>query len=87
MVLIAMSRMGSQVFWRAQAWPAGESPPPPRRLEVVATVLLLAYGIVLTIAAGPVLRYAGDAATQILEPAPYIEQMRTTEPQLRSPSP
>jgi multicomponent K+:H+ antiporter subunit D len=87
MVLIAMSRMGSQVFWRAQAWPAGESPPPPRRLEVAATVLLLAYGIVLTVAAGPVLRYAGAAATQILEPAPYIEQMRTTEPQLRSPSP
>jgi multicomponent K+:H+ antiporter subunit D len=50
-------------------------------------MLLLAYGIVLTIAAGPALRYAGAAATQILEPAPYIEQMRTTEPQLRSPSP
>jgi multicomponent K+:H+ antiporter subunit D len=87
MVLIAMSRMGSQVFWRAQTWPAGDVPPPPRRLEVAATMLLLAYGMVLTLAAGPALRYAGDAAVQIMAPEPYIEQMRSTEPLLRSPSP
>jgi multicomponent K+:H+ antiporter subunit D len=87
MVLIAMSRMGSQVFWRAQTWPAGEVPPPPRRLEVAATILLLAYGMVLTLAAGPALRYAGDAAAQIMQPQSYVEQMRTTEPLLRSPSP
>lgn len=87
MVLIAMSRMGSQVFWRAQSWPVGENPPPPQRLEVAATMLLLAYGMVLTLAAGPALRYTGDAAVQIMQPESYIEQVRTTEPLLRSPSP
>ncbi len=87
MVLVALSRVGSQVFLRAQSWPDAELPAPPRRLEIAASVLLLAYGIALTLAAGPALRYAQDAGTQVLDPGSYIEQVRTTEPLLRAPSP
>ena len=87
MVLVAMSRVGSQVFWRAQAWPTADAPPPPRPLEVAAAMLLLAYGIALTWAAGPALRYARDAGVQVLAPASYVEQVRATQPLLRAPSP
>jgi len=86
-VLVAMSRIGSQVFWRAQAWPTADAPPPPRPLEVAAAIVLLAYGIALTLGAGPALRYAHDAGAQILAPAHYIEQVRDTQPLLRAPSP
>jgi hypothetical protein len=34
-----------------------------------------------------VLRYAGDAAGQLLSPAATIEAVRGTRPQLREPSP
>jgi len=87
MVLVAMSRIGSQVFWRAEVWPTADAPPPPRPLEVAAAIVLLAYGIALTVGAGPALRYANDAGAQILEPAHYIEQVRDTQPLLRAPSP
>ena len=87
MVLVAMSRVGSQMFWRAQVWPTADAPPPPRPLELAAAMLLLAYGVALTVAAGPALRYARDAGAQVLAPASYVEQVRATQPQLRAPSP
>ena len=88
MTLVALSRCGSQVFWRAEPFRSGDVvPSPPRRLEVAACVLLLGYGVVLSLGAGPALRYTQDAAAQILEPAQYVEQVRATPPRSRAPSP
>jgi multicomponent K+:H+ antiporter subunit D len=89
MVLVALSRMGSQVFWRAQAYRSDDEtvPSPPKRLEVAATALLLAYGIALAIAAAPVLRYTLAAGEQVAAPASYIEQVLATQPLQRTPSP
>ena len=88
MTLVALSRCGSQVFWRAEPFRSGDViPSPPRRLEVAACVLLLGYGVVLSLGAGPVLRYTQDAAAQILDPAQYVEQVRATPPRSRAPSP
>ena len=88
MTLVALSRCGSQVFWRAEPFRSGDViPSPPRRLEVAACVLLLGYGIALSVGAGPALRYTHDAAVQILDPAHYVEQVRATAPLSRAPSP
>ncbi len=88
MTLVALSRCGSQVFWRAETFRSGQAiPPPPRTLEIAACLVLLGYGIALSLGAGPVLRYTQAAATQILDPAHYVEQVRATIPQSRAPSP
>ena len=88
MALVALSRMGSQVFWRAQSAPDGEgAAPAPKRLEVAAALLLLGYGVALALAAAPVLRYTLAAGEQVLAPASYIEQVRAIQPLRRAPSP
>ncbi|MEG3192013.1 monovalent cation/H+ antiporter subunit D [Lysobacter sp. D1-1-M9] len=86
--LIALARTASQVFWRAEPWPAdAHAPAAPRRLQVAGAALLVAYGIALVLAGGPVVRYAQAAAEQLLAPADYIQAARDTAPQLRAPSP
>ena len=87
MQLVALSRVGSQMFLRAQPWAGADMPAPPRKLEIAAAIVLLAYGMALTLAAGPALRYAQDAGAQVLAPAAYIEQVRARQPLLRTPSP
>jgi len=77
-MVVALAAAGSQLFWRE----GGEAPAPGRvprlrRTEVAATVLLLAGSVGLSLAGGPVLRYAQDAAAQALSPAPYIEALRS----------
>ncbi len=86
--LVALGRTGSQVFWRAESWPAGlRVPATPQRLQVAATALLLAYGIGLVLGGGPVMVYAQATAAQLLAPADYIQAAHDTAPQLRAPSP
>ena len=86
--LVALARTGSQVFWRAQAWPDGTRiAAPPQRLQVAAIALLLGYGVALVLAGGPVMGYVQAAAAQVLAPADYIRAAHDTAPQLRAPSP
>jgi multicomponent K+:H+ antiporter subunit D len=90
MAVVALARSGSHVFWETPTGPAPapSSPPaPPGRLQLAAVLLLLGYGIALTVAAAPVERYTRAAAEQLLAPADYIEQVRATRPGLRAPSP
>ena len=47
---------------------------------MTATALLLAYGIALSIAAAPVLRYTVAAAAQLRAPQQYLEQIRAQLP-------
>lgn len=86
--LAAMARTGSQLFWRAQPWPADTRTPasPPRR-EVAAAALLVGYGVGLVLAGGAVVAYADATARQLLAPQRYIEAAHATRPQLRAPSP
>src|SRR5690606_907088 len=87
LAIIGLSRTGTRLFWRVEAPGDAKPPPSPRPIEVGATVLLLAYGVVMTLAAGPILRYTDATAEQVLSPDRYIEQVRGTQPQLREPSP
>ncbi len=98
MMLVGLARAGTRLFWRVEPWP--DAPPdqlarytpvdamkvaPSRPLETAATVLLLAYGIVMSVAAAPLLDYTRAAAAQLQAPAGYVEQIRATMPALREP--
>jgi multicomponent K+:H+ antiporter subunit D len=101
LTVVALARAGSRVFWEGKfgatpsetrpAEPAPDTqvelPPAHTRAQLAAALLLLGYGVALTFASAPVLRYAGDAAGQLLSPAATIEAVRGTRPQLREPSP
>ena len=86
LAIIGLTRTGTRLFWRVEESDLPRSPPPTiPRLELAATGLLLAYGIAMTVAAEPVLRYTGATAAQLLSPDDYIESVRRTRPLLRTP--
>ena len=87
-VILGLARAGSRVFWESKPLPISpitESTAGARRLEMTATALLLAYGIALSIAAAPVLRYTDAAAAQLRAPQQYLEQIRAQLPVMRKP--
>jgi len=47
--------------------------------------LLLAYGIGMTVAAAPLMRYTDATAAQLLQPSEYVQQLRATTPEIRQP--
>ncbi|MFC6840878.1 monovalent cation/H+ antiporter subunit D [Xanthomonas theicola] len=97
MVIMGLARAGVRLFWRvpgdqqalhdegAQPRQARPHKAPARPLETAATLLLLGYGMAMTVAAGPMLRYTESAAAQLLRPADYVAQLRAAAPVLREP--
>ena len=98
LMLVGLARAGTRLFWRVEPWPdtsperlARYTPAtamkvaPVRPLEAAATVLLLGYGITMSIAAAPLLDYTRAAAAQLQSPASYVEQVRAAAPTLREP--
>lgn len=94
LALLGLSRTGTRLFWRTAA--GGDEGPAPepaavpgtpkvRGREIAATVLLLGYCVVMSLAAAPVVRYAAAAAEQVLSPGDYVQAVRGTVPQLRQP--
>ncbi|MEG3049998.1 MAG: monovalent cation/H+ antiporter subunit D, partial [Thermomonas sp.] len=53
--------------------------------ETAATLLLIGYGVAMTLAAAPLLDYADATATQLLSPADYVQQVRAAMPSARQP--
>jgi len=49
-------------------------------LEIAGTGILLALGILLAVAAAPVLRFTTATAAQLADPAQYREAVRTAQP-------
>lgn len=88
LVIIALSRNGTRLFWRVEPFAAdAQLPPAPQRKEVIAVSVLLAYGIVMTVFAQPIVAFADATAAQLLAPADYLQAVRETLPQLREPAP
>ena len=88
LVLVAMARAGNKLFWHTL--PEGQDDPvrSARRrrghwTEHAAVIVLLAYGVALTIAAAPAMRYAMAAGEQLGQPDRYIQSVRAVEPLLR----
>src|SRR5690606_40532469 len=82
MMLMAMARAGSTLFWRstgthrASAEPAlADSAPPLSRLQIAAVVVLLGGSLVLSVAAAPALRYTEAAALQLSSPTGYVRAL------------
>ncbi len=68
--LIAMSRSGIHTFWA----PSVDTPLPRVLLiEIVPIAALLCVTLILTIQAGPVMRFMEATATNLHTPQPYIE--------------
>ncbi|MBP6797748.1 MAG: monovalent cation/H+ antiporter subunit D, partial [Luteimonas sp.] len=62
LALLGLSRTGTRLFWRTEeedgvAAPAAQAPR-VRGVEIAATVVLIGYGLAMTLAAAPILRYA-----------------------------
>ncbi|CAN5725011.1 monovalent cation/H+ antiporter subunit D [soil metagenome] len=103
LTVVALARAGGRVFWEGaygaapsplQSGDAVASPatdvtvqPVHTPAQLAATLLLLGYGVALTLAAAPAQRYAQAAAEQVLSPMATIEAVRGARPQLRAPSP
>lgn len=68
--LITLGRIGSDLFWKGAV--ARVFLPGGRLSSLAPVVCLLAMGVVMTIFAAPVCRYAEDTAHQLLAPQEYI---------------
>jgi multicomponent K+:H+ antiporter subunit D len=69
--LIAMGRAGVRVFWASQ----DRVVPRVRAVEMAPVALLLVLCAALTLQAGPVMRYLGDAAQSLHAPRGYIDNV------------
>ena len=98
LMLVGLARAGTRLFWRVEPWP--DAPPgalvayeasvdmpdaPSRPMETAGTLLLVAYGIAMTVAAAPLLDYARASAEQLASPAGYVQQLRDTPSTTRTP--
>ena len=89
LALVGLSRSGSRLFWRTaedkRDTDSVDSQPKVGAMEIGATALLLAYGVAMSLAPAPILRYTTATADQLLAPADYVREVRGTSPQLRAP--
>jgi multicomponent K+:H+ antiporter subunit D len=69
--VIGLGRAGVRVFWASQPL----SVPRVRVIELVPVALLLALCLALSVAAGPAMRYAADAAQALHLPRLYIDEV------------
>jgi multicomponent K+:H+ antiporter subunit D len=73
LVLVALARAGSRLFWNTD--PAAAGGTPSALAAVAPVVLLLAGSVTLAVLASPVRGYAAAAAQQLLAPQSYIDQV------------
>ena len=98
LMLVGLARAGTRLFWRVEPWPDAPEPQraaftgkaelphaPSRPMETAGTLLLLVYGIVMTIAAAPILDYTRASAEQLATPGQYVQQLRANAPATREP--
>ncbi|TVP57120.1 MAG: monovalent cation/H+ antiporter subunit D [Halomonadaceae bacterium] len=74
-ILIALSRAGSKLFWRQPEQSADGPPADPVRLGVVAGMLLCSVALVLL--GDPLMDFTEAAARTLLAPADYIAAVQT----------
>jgi multicomponent K+:H+ antiporter subunit D len=81
LILIAVSRAGSMVFWKVTEDRAGAvTAPPARAVRVTAVALLLGLAVAMTVFAGPLVAFTTATARQLLRPSDYIETVLSTAP-------
>ena len=90
MVIIGITRAGIRLFWRVPGDEDHVPHPNPKEVparptETLATVLLIVLGLGMSVFAGPLMRHTEVMAAQLLEPSRYIDQVRATPSEIRSP--
>ncbi|MFB1010563.1 MAG: monovalent cation/H+ antiporter subunit D [Thiopseudomonas sp.] len=80
MVIMALSRAGSLLFWQQKTGVNDAAAQPLSALCFGSALALTATVVVLVIAAAPVLAYCSAAAQQLLEPALYLQQLPGGQP-------
>jgi multicomponent K+:H+ antiporter subunit D len=65
--VVALGRAGVRIFWTTLT----QGPPRVALAEIAPIVLLIAACLALTVAAGPTMRFAGDAARSLHDPHAY----------------
>src|SRR5690606_5730370 len=92
LVIVGLTRAGTRIFWKPAPTRHVSAPELPanargrlRLTETIATMLLLSYGVAMSVAPGPVTAYTRATAEQLLAPATYIDQVRAAMPQRRLP--
>jgi multicomponent K+:H+ antiporter subunit D len=83
LVLVALSRAGSLLFWKSEGAVSGAAVSAGEWLPVAA---LLAAGFATVLFAGPVLGYARAAAGQLVERGGYVERVLDARPVDREPA-
>lgn len=78
LTLIALSRAGSQLFWKTREESVATKAYAKR--SMIAPMLLLAGTLALSIFATPAQRYASDAAAQLVRPDEYIRSVLGATP-------
>jgi len=76
LLILGFARAGSTLFWKAVALDAEPQEPRPEGLAFTATFGLLAGLALLTVFAGPITAWLGDAAQSLHAPEGYIAANR-----------
>jgi multicomponent K+:H+ antiporter subunit D len=84
LVLAALSRAGSLLFWKSEGGVSGAAVSIREWLPAAA---LLAAGFAAVVFAGPILAYARAAAGQLVEPAGYVYSVLGARPVAREAAP
>jgi multicomponent K+:H+ antiporter subunit D len=77
--IVALSRAGSTLFWKAGA-PVAPAAPSPSVRDVAPAALALAGVVAIAVFAAPVQRYAQAAARDLLDPSTLVDQVLRTVP-------
>ncbi|MFU8871304.1 Na+/H+ antiporter subunit D [Micromonospora sp. SL4-19] len=73
LTLYIASRVWNIAFWRSPRLATSRPPARLPALMVGATTALVALGVALTLAAGPLFRVTADAATDLRQRTPYVQ--------------
>jgi multicomponent K+:H+ antiporter subunit D len=79
--VIALSRSGVRYFW---SYPQNRPTPRLRVVECLPIALLVAFCVLMTVRADPVMRYLQAAADDLHSPTDYVSSVLSTRPVLRT---
>ena len=85
LTIAGLSRVGTRLFWRVDHEAVQADPPAVRWQEVWAVLLLLGYGVAMTIAAEPILAHARSTSEQLLQPESYLHAVQAAQSIIREP--
>lgn len=80
LVIVALARAGSRLFWQQPAAAPQATQPALRFAEVVPLALALSMAVLLSLAAAPALDYTRAAAAQLIAPSEYADALLGARP-------